>query len=52
MSRVLPKVGGKVILDKDAKNIVPLLPLNQLTAAVGAGAATPAAAAGNKAGGR
>jgi membrane protease subunit HflK len=50
MSRVLPKVGGKVILDKDAKNIVPLLPLNQLTAAVGSGVATPAAA--NKAGGR
>ena len=47
MSRVLPKVGTKVILDKDAKNIVPLLPLNQL----GALAATSAAPV-NKAGGR
>ena len=51
MARVLPKVGGKVFLDKDAKNIVPLLPLNQLTTAVAAGAATSAAAP-NKAGGR
>jgi len=51
MSRVLPKVGGKVFLDKDARNIIPLLPLNQLTTAVAAGAAASAPAPA-KAGGR
>jgi len=49
MARVLPKVGSKVILDKDAKNIVPLLPLNQLTQAVaGSAAATTATKAGGR----
>jgi membrane protease subunit HflK len=45
MSRVLPKVGGKVIVDKDAKNVVPLLSLDRLMQAV-------AASGANKAGGR
>jgi membrane protease subunit HflK len=45
MARVLPKVGGKVIVDKDAKNVVQLLPLDRLTQAV-------AASAASKAGGR
>ena len=31
MGRVLPKVGGKVIIDKDAKGVVPFLPLDRLT---------------------
>jgi len=30
MERVLPQVGGKLFLDKDAKGILPLLPLDQL----------------------
>ncbi len=30
MGRVLPNLGGKVFLDKDAKGILPLLPLQQL----------------------
>lgn len=30
MGRVLPKLGGKVFLDKEAKGILPLLPLQQL----------------------
>ena len=37
MGRVLPKVGGKVIIDKDAKGVVPLLPLDRLTQALTAG---------------
>jgi modulator of FtsH protease HflK len=32
MERVLPRMGGKVFLDKDAKGIVPLLPLEGLKA--------------------
>jgi len=42
MARVLPKVGGKVIIDKDARNVVPLLPLDRLTTAIAASAATKA----------
>lgn len=38
MERVLPQVGGKLFLDKDAKGILPLLPLDQLRNAVPAGA--------------
>jgi membrane protease subunit HflK len=34
MERVLPQVGGKLFLDKDAKGILPLLPLDQLRNAV------------------
>ncbi len=30
MGRVLPNLGGKIFLDKDAKGILPLLPLQQL----------------------
>ena len=33
MGRVLPQLGGKVFLDKDAKGILPLLPLQNLLAA-------------------
>jgi modulator of FtsH protease HflK len=33
MERVLPKIGGKIYLDKDAKGILPLLPLQNLMAA-------------------
>jgi membrane protease subunit HflK len=39
MERVLPRVGGKIFLDKDAQGLLPLMPLNTL--GVG-GAATPA----------
>ena len=39
MNRVLPRVGGKVIIDKDAKSVVPLLPLDRLTQALAAGKA-------------
>jgi membrane protease subunit HflK len=41
MVRVLPRVGGKVFLDKNAQGILPLLPLNSL---VGAIAGDPAVA--------
>ena len=41
MQRVLPKVGGKVFLDKNAQGIMPLLPLNALAGAI---ATEPAAA--------
>jgi hypothetical protein len=30
MGRVLPNLGGKVFLDKDAKGILPLLPLQSI----------------------
>jgi membrane protease subunit HflK len=33
MGRILPKVGGKVVIDKNAKGVVPLLPLDRLTQA-------------------
>jgi membrane protease subunit HflK len=33
MGRVLPQIGGKVFLDKEAKGILPLLPLQNLQAA-------------------
>jgi membrane protease subunit HflK len=42
MSRVLPKVGTKVILDKDARNVLPLLPLDSLKQAAAAAVSTPA----------
>jgi membrane protease subunit HflK len=41
MARVLPKVGGKLFLDKNAQGLLPLLPLNTLGGAL---AAEPAAA--------
>jgi len=40
MAKVLPRVGGKVFLDQNAKGLLPLLPLNSLAGAV---AAEPAA---------
>jgi len=40
LGRVLPRVGGKVVLDKDAKGVLPLLPLDRLTAGVAAGTAS------------
>ncbi len=46
MARVLPKVGGKVIVDKDARSVVPLLPLDRLTQGLAASATA------NKPGGR
>jgi membrane protease subunit HflK len=33
MERVLPQVGGKLFLDKDAKGILPLLPIERITGA-------------------
>ncbi len=42
LGRVLPHVGGKVVLDKDAKGVLPLLPLDRLTAGVAGAAASPA----------
>jgi len=38
LGRVLPRVGGKVVLDKDAKGVLPLLPLDRLAPAVTAAA--------------
>jgi len=48
VERVLPKVGGKLILDSNSKSIVPLLPVDALkTLTAGAPRATaPAAGAG------
>jgi len=40
MERVLPRVGGKVFLDKNAQGLLPLLPLNALGGAVAADAVT------------
>lgn len=34
MVRVMPRVGGKVFLDKNAQGILPLLPLNSLAGAI------------------
>jgi len=34
MARVLPRVGGKVFLDRNAQGLLPLLPLNNLTGAI------------------
>ena len=34
MGRVLPKVGGKVVIDKDAKGVVPWLPLDRMIGAM------------------
>ena len=39
MARVLPRVGGKVFLDKNAQGILPLLPLNSLGGAIAGGPA-------------
>ena len=44
MARVLPAVGSKVIIDKDAKGVLPLLPLGSLTQTAGAAAGKPAPA--------
>jgi membrane protease subunit HflK len=44
LGRVLPRVGGKVVLDKDARGVLPLLPLDRFTAGVAAAAAPSAAA--------
>src|SRR5690348_791729 len=41
MSRVLPKIGTKVIIDKDSKNVLPLLPLDSLKQAAAATASAP-----------
>jgi membrane protease subunit HflK len=41
LGRVLPRVGSKVVMDKDAKGILPLLPLDRL---IPGGAGTPATA--------
>ena len=43
MGRVLARVGGKVIVDRDAKSIVPLLPLNGLMQTLGAASSPPRA---------
>ena len=40
MERVLPRVGGKIFLDKDAQGLLPLMPLNTLGGAI-AGAPAP-----------
>jgi modulator of FtsH protease HflK len=44
MERVLPRMGGKLLLDGDARGIVPLLPLEGFKALAGPGAGTPAPA--------
>jgi membrane protease subunit HflK len=46
MSRMLPTIGSKIVIDKDAKGVLPLLPLNSLAqggAATVSGAAAAAA---------
>lgn len=50
MERVLPRTGGKLLLGKDAKGILPMLPLSGLGAAAGAAVATqPAPGSGTSA---
>jgi membrane protease subunit HflK len=45
MAQVLPMVGGKVFLDKDAQGLLPLLPLNNIGGAIaGQGVSAPAPA--------
>jgi modulator of FtsH protease HflK len=34
MGRVLPRVGGKVVVDRDARSVIPLLPLDSLKQAL------------------
>jgi membrane protease subunit HflK len=41
MERVLPKVGGKLLVDVDARGILPLLPLSGLTAGAPRAPASP-----------
>jgi membrane protease subunit HflK len=38
MQQILPKVGGKLVLDEDAKGVMPLLPLETLRKTISAGA--------------
>jgi membrane protease subunit HflK len=45
MERVLPKVGGKIFLDKDAQGLLPLLPMNNLGGSVATNPAAPPPAA-------
>jgi membrane protease subunit HflK len=45
MERVLPRMGGKVILDADARNLVPLLPLDGLRTLTAPASAAPQPAA-------
>jgi modulator of FtsH protease HflK len=42
MERVLPEVGGKIFLDKNAQGLLPLLPLNNLGGNVASGQTPPA----------
>lgn len=45
MERVLPRIGGKLLLDPDARGILPLLPLNGVNAlGPGSGGGAPAGA--------
>lgn len=44
MERVLPKVGSKLLVDVDARGILPLLPLNGLTAGAPRAPASPSGA--------
>jgi membrane protease subunit HflK len=46
MERVLPKVGGKIFLDKNAQGLLPLLPLNTLGGSIAAGTAPSPGRAG------
>jgi membrane protease subunit HflK len=46
MERVMPRVGGKLFLDPDARGIVPLLPLDGLRAIATPGQPQPASASG------
>jgi hypothetical protein len=35
MQKILPRLGGKLFLDEDAKGVLPLLPLETLKTVVG-----------------
>jgi membrane protease subunit HflK len=46
MERVIPRTGGRLILDPDARGIIPLLPLDGLRGAGASSGQTPAPSAG------
>jgi membrane protease subunit HflK len=51
MERVMPRMGGKLLVDGDARGIVPLLPLDGLKAAVAPAPGTAPQPAASAAGG-
>lgn len=47
MERILPKVGGKIFLDKDAQGLLPLLPLNNIGSSIAGATATSTSEGGS-----